>query len=80
MSTEKGDGRCVVADIRTPGMSGTELKHATTAAAVPTPVIVTTALAGDQWLVLAENSGASFLRMPFDPTALFGLVTRNLAA
>jgi DNA-binding response OmpR family regulator len=48
--------------------------------ALLTPVIVIAALAGDQWLVLAEKSGASFLRKPFDPEALFGLVTGSLAA
>ena len=51
--TEKDDCQCVVANIQMPGMSGIELKHAMAAEALPTPVIVITALAGDQWLVLA---------------------------
>jgi len=41
---------------------------------LPTPVIA--APAGEQ----TGESGASFLHKPFDPEALFGLVTRSLAA
>jgi hypothetical protein len=42
-------------------MSGIELKHAMAAEGLPTLGIVITSLVGDQWLVLAEKSGASFL-------------------
>jgi FixJ family two-component response regulator len=49
----------LVADIQMPGMPGIELKNARAADALPTPVIIITALAGDQWLV-AEPSGAAF--------------------
>jgi FixJ family two-component response regulator len=77
---KKDNCQYVVADIQMPGMSGIEPKHALAAEALRTPAIVIGALGGDQRLVLAEKSGASFLRLPFDRDALSGLVTRSVAA
>ena len=72
--------QCVLADIQMPGRSGIELKREMNAEGLTTPVIVITALTGDQWADRAAELGASFLRKPFEAEALFGLVNRSLAA
>jgi hypothetical protein len=53
-------------------MSEIELKEAVATDGLPAPVIVMIALGGDQWLALAEMSGAILLRDPFDAQAPFG--------
>jgi FixJ family two-component response regulator len=79
-SEEKLICQCVLADIQMPGLSGIDLKREMNAEGLDTPVIVITALTGEQWADRAAELGASFLRKPFDADALFGLVNRSLAA
>jgi FixJ family two-component response regulator len=79
-SKEKLTCQCVLADIQMPGMTGIDLKNVMTAEGLGTPVIIITALSGDHWGHRAAASGAAFLRKPFEAEALFGLVTRSLAA
>jgi FixJ family two-component response regulator len=79
-SEEKLSCQCVLADLQMPGMSGLELKRAMIAEGITTPVIVITALTGDHWRECAAESGAEFLRKPFDADALFGLVNQSIAA
>jgi FixJ family two-component response regulator len=79
-SEEKSACQCVLADIQMPGMSGIDLKRAMNAEGLTTPVIVITALTGDEWPDTAAALGAAFLHKPFEADALFGLVNRSLAA
>jgi|ERR1700722_4893363 FixJ family two-component response regulator len=79
-SEEKFSCKCVLADLQMPGMSGLDLKRAMTAEGLKTPVIVVTALAGDYWRKRATETGAEFLRKPFDADALFGIVNQSIAA
>jgi FixJ family two-component response regulator len=79
-SDTKARCQCVIADIQMPGMSGIELRRAMMAEGLTTPVIIITALVGEHWSARAAESGAGFLRKPLDTNALFGLVTRSLAA
>jgi FixJ family two-component response regulator len=77
-SEEKLSCLCVLADVQMPGTSGVEIKPALMAAGLSTPVIVTTALAGDYWSDRAVETGAAFLRKPFGADALLRLVARSL--
>jgi FixJ family two-component response regulator len=79
-SKEKLSCHCVLADLQMPGMSGLDLKRAMTTEGLMTPVIVITALAGEYWRECATETGAEFLRKPFDADALFGLVNQSIAA
>jgi FixJ family two-component response regulator len=79
-SEEKFSCQCVLADIQMPGMTGIDLKRAMNDEGLATPVIIITALADGKWRSRAIETGAGFLRKPFEADTLFGLVARSLAA
>jgi DNA-binding transcriptional LysR family regulator/FixJ family two-component response regulator len=79
-SEEKLSCKCVLADIQMPGMTGIDLKRALAAEGLMIPVIVITALTEDHWRDRATESGAEFLRKPFEAAALFGLVNQSIAS
>jgi FixJ family two-component response regulator len=72
--------RCVLADLKMPGMSGLDLKQAMTARGILTPMIIMTALASEKWPRLAAECGAAFLQKPFDADALATQLARSVAS
>jgi|SRR5580698_4953145 FixJ family two-component response regulator len=79
-SEEKFSCQCVLADIQMPGMTGIDLKRAMNDEGLATPFIIITALSDGKWRSRAIETGAAFLRKPFEADTLFGLVASSLAA
>jgi FixJ family two-component response regulator len=71
--------RCLIADVRMPGISGIELQERLSAERRPIPIIFITGLADIPTSVRAMRGGAiDFLTKPVDESALFASVERAL--
>ena len=80
-SAHRADTRCVVLDLRMPGMSGLELLTHLAANSSPIPVVILTAHSDDEARRRTLQAGAvAFLGKPFHGEALLGAVRRALAA
>lgn len=79
-STHRADTRCVVLDLRMPGMSGVDLLMHLAAAGSPIPVVILTAHSDDEARRRTLQAGAvAFLGKPFHGEALLGAVQSALA-
>ena len=79
-SAHRTDTRCVVLDLRMPGMSGLDLLVHLGAAGPPIPVVILTAHSDDEARRRTLQAGAvAFLGKPFHGEALLGAVRRALA-
>ena len=79
-SAHRADTRCVVLDLRMPGMGGVELLMHLGAAGSPIPVVILTAHSDDDARRRSLQAGAvAFLGKPFHGEALLGAVRRALA-
>ena len=79
-SAHRADTRCVVLDLRMPGMSGLELLTRLAADRSPIPVVILTAHSDDEERRRTLQAGAvAFLGKPFHGEALLGAVKRALA-
>jgi FixJ family two-component response regulator len=79
-SAHRADTRCVVLDLRMPGMSGVDLLMHLAAAGSPIPVVILTAHSDDEARRRTLQAGAvAFLGKPFHGEALLGAVRRALA-
>ena len=79
-SAHRTDTRCVVLDLRMPGMSGLDLLVHLAAAGSPIPVVILTAHSDDEARRRTLQAGAvAFLGKPFHGEALLGAVRRALA-
>ena len=69
------DVRCLIADIRMPGMSGLDLQAQLNAEDYQIPIIFITAHGDEKMCIRAMREGAvAFLTKPFDNTALLDRV------
>jgi FixJ family two-component response regulator len=69
------DTRCLILDLRMPGMDGLELQRNLTGANQPIPIIFVSGYANDDERTQAVNGGAvDFLRKPFSEEALFNAI------
>ena len=69
------DVRCLIADIRMPGMSGLDLQSELNAANYQIPIIFITAHGDEKMRIRAMRDGAvAFLAKPFDNTVLLDRV------
>ena len=69
------DVRCLIADIRMPGMSGLDLQSELTAQDYQIPIIFITAHGDEKMRIRAMRDGAvAFLAKPFDNTVLLDRV------
>ncbi len=76
---ERGRPGCLIADVRMPGMSGTELQRELAKRSIPLPVIVITGHGDVPMAVDALKAGAvDFLEKPLDDEALVGSIRRAL--
>ena len=76
----RADTRCVVLDLRMPGMSGVDLLMRLAAAGSPIPVVILTAHSDEEARRRTLQAGAvAFLGKPFHGEALLGAVRRALA-
>jgi len=74
-SDHLGKTRCLILDVRMPGMSGFELQKRLAAAAIRIPIIFITAHADDAARARALKAGAvAFLSKPFAESALLDAV------
>ena len=72
--------RCLIADIRMPGMSGLDLQVALKADRIAIPIIFITAHGDERMRMQALRSGAAeFLAKPFDDEVLLEAVQAALA-
>ena len=79
-SAHRTDTRCVVLDLRMPGMSGLDLLMHLAATGSPIPVVILTAHSDDEARRRMLQAGAvAFLGKPFHGEALLGAVRRALA-
>ena len=79
-SAHRADTRCVVLDLRMPGMSGLDLLMHLAANGSPVPVVILTAHSDDEARRRTLQAGAvAFLGKPFHGEALLGAVRRALA-
>ena len=79
-SAHRADTRCVVLDLRMPGMSGLDLLVHLAATGSPIPVVILTAHSDDEARRRTLQAGAvAFLGKPFHGEALLGAVRRALA-
>ena len=79
-SAHRADTRCVVLDLRMPGMSGLDLLVHLGAAGSPIPVVILTAHHDDEARRRMLQAGAvAFLGKPFHGEALLSAVRRALA-
>ena len=79
-SAHRADTRCVVLDLRMPGMSGLDLLMHLVANDSPVPVVILTAHSDDEARRRTLQAGAvAFLGKPFHGEALLGAVRRALA-
>ena len=79
-SAHRADTRCVVLDLRMPGMSGLDLLSLLAACGSPIPVVILTAHSDDEARRRMLQAGAvAFLGKPFHGEALLGAVRRALA-
>jgi len=79
-SAHRADTRCVVLDLRMPGMSGLDLLVHLAATGSPIPVVILTAHNDDEARRRTMQAGAvAFLGKPFHGEALLGAVRRALA-
>ena len=79
-SAHRADTRCVVLDLRMPGMSGLDLLMRLAADGSAIPVVVLTAHSDDEERRRTLQAGAvAFLGKPFHGEALLGAVRRALA-
>jgi FixJ family two-component response regulator len=79
-SAHRADTRCVVLDLRMPGMGGVDLLMHLAAAGSSIPVIILTAHSDDDARRRTLQAGAvAFLGKPFHGEALLGAVRRALA-
>lgn len=79
-SAHRADTRCVVLDLRMPGMSGLDLLMHLAATGSPIPVVILTAHNDDEARRRMLQAGAvAFLGKPFHGEALLGAVRRALA-
>jgi FixJ family two-component response regulator len=80
-SAHRVDTRCVVLDLRMPGMGGVDLLMHLAAAGSSIPVIILTAHSDDDARRRTLQAGAvAFLGKPFHGEALLGAVRKALAA
>jgi FixJ family two-component response regulator len=80
-SAHRADTRCVVLDLRMPGMGGVDLLMHLAAAGSSIPVIILTAHSDDDARRRTLQAGAvAFLGKPFHGDALLGAVRKALAA
>lgn len=79
-SAHRADTRCVVLDLRMPGMSGLDLLMHLAATGSLIPVVILTAHSDDEARRRMLQAGAvAFLGKPFHGEALLGAVRRALA-
>ena len=79
-SAHRADTRCVVLDLRMPGMSGLDLLMHLAATGSPIPVVILTAHSDDEARRRMLQAGAvAFLGKPFHGEALLGAVRKALA-
>jgi FixJ family two-component response regulator len=79
-SAHRADTRCVVLDLRMPGMGGVDLLMHLAAGGTPIPVVILTAHSDDDARRRTLQAGAvAFLGKPFHGEALLGAVRRALA-
>lgn len=79
-SGHRADTRCVVLDLRMPGMSGVDLLMRLAAAGSPIPVVILTAHSDEEARRRTLQAGAvAFLGKPFHGEALLGAVRRAFA-
>ena len=79
-SAHRADTRCVVLDLRMPGMSGLDLLMHLAVTGSPIPVVILTAHNDDEARRRMLQAGAvAFLGKPFHGEALLGAVRRALA-
>jgi FixJ family two-component response regulator len=79
-SAHRADTRCVVLDLRMPGMSGLDLLTHLAATGSPIPVVILTAHSDDEARRRTLQAGAvAFLGKPFHGEALLGAVRRAFA-
>ena len=73
--TDLAGVRCLIVDLRMPGMSGLDLQRRVEASGYDIPIIFVTAHADDRSQSRAMNGGAiAFLPKPFDAEELIGAV------
>lgn len=73
------DIRCLISDIRMPGMSGLDLQSRLNEEADPIPIIFITAHGDEETRIRAIRAGAvAFLAKPFERTVLLGHVRARL--
>ena len=78
-SGQHEERKCVILDIRMPGMSGLELQRRLVAAGSPVRIIFVTAHADEEARAQAVSAGAvACLRKPFDEEALLRAVESAL--
>ena len=78
--TDLGAVRCLIVDLRMPGMGGLELQRKLAGSGHAIPIIVVTAHADEQSRTEALKAGArAFLPKPFNAEALLGAVRAALA-
>ena len=71
--------RCLVLDVRMPGMSGLELQHQMGMTNSPIPIIFITAHENDHWRIQALEAGAiAFLHKPFYEEELLDAIDKAL--
>jgi FixJ family two-component response regulator len=80
-SADSRDSRCLILDVRLPGMSGLELQRLLTVLNQPIPIVFITAYGSDELRVDAMNAGAiAVLSKPFGDEALIASVSAALEA
>ncbi len=73
--------RCIISDIKMPGISGLELIGVLRSRGIRTPVILMTAFGEEATRAGASRAGAvCFLGKPFDAQTLIACIERALAA
>ena len=76
-----GQPRCVVSDLRLPGLSGLDLKRELLVQGIDLPVILLTGFADDETVGLAESMGFyTVMEKPFAPFELVDTIRRAIAA
>jgi FixJ family two-component response regulator len=79
-SGESATTRCIITDIRMPGLSGIELKGRLDATGIAVPVIMVTATQDDALFEKAAASGAvCILRKPFESAEMISCIEGVLA-